>query len=74
MRGVGRVYPISQILELRQAHSTIDAPSCTEARDIFTFLISTCKNMLGRFKVFRRNRTEKSMQISGEITFINKKS
>ena len=66
--------PISQILELRQAHSTIDAPSCTEARDIFTFLISTSQNMPGRFKVFRLNCTEKSMRISGEINFINKKS
>ena len=69
-----RVYSISQTLDLVSAGLTKVVVGYRNSKNGFSFLISLSVPLRHRVKVFRHNRTEKSMRISGEITFINKKS
>ena len=69
-----RVYPISQTLELVSAGLPKVVVGYRNSKNGFSFPISLSVCLRHRVKVFRRNCTEKSMRISGEITFISKKS
>ena len=69
-----RLYAISQTSTQLSATSPKVAPSYRNSRTGFTFWIAQSIPLQYRVKVFRSNRTIKSMRISVEITFINKKS
>ena len=69
-----RLSSISQTLDLVSAGLTKVVVGYRNSKNGFSFLISLSVLLRHRVKVFRHNRTEKSMRISGEITFINKKS
>ena len=69
-----RLHLISQMLDLVSAGLPKVVVGYRNSKNGFSFLLSLSAFARHRVKVFRCNRTEKSMQNSGEITFINKKS